>query len=198
MLNFILNIATFHKKVFLTFNGVFFMSAKLAVGRVATSPEGNAAKEQKVHYQFWMDCNRNAFKMIEARTEERVDERQVSKKLVRAIAQARYYRILDVAREAVKGVFTPEEVSLLLDGCASPILTGEFSERVADIYYSEFGEELVAVGSREYRLCVKLTGLTVLQELGLIDVIECAWRGTHRFEYAMAHLGSEMEDEALV
>lgn len=164
------------------------MNQMLNVAKVYASHTDDVTEDQRASYQHWLDSNPGVLDWAEERTRERV-AKDVSEAHVNALSLARYYRVVDVARQEVNGMFTDAEVLVLLNGSPTSIMTGELSERVANLYYSEFGEESLSRDSMQYKLCEKLAGLTRLQELGLIDIIECAWRNpANGLEYAMAHL----------
>ncbi|WP_133091847.1 hypothetical protein [Thauera propionica] len=169
------------------------MNQMLNVAQVFASHIDDVSEGQRASYRHWLDSNPGVLDRIEERTRERVAD-DVSEGHINAISLARYYRIVDVARQEVKGVFTDAEVLMLLDGSPTSVMSGELNERVASLYYSEFGEEALSRDSMQYKLCKKLAGLTRLQELGLIDIIECAWRNpANGLEYAMAHLCRQID-----
>jgi hypothetical protein len=146
--------------------------------------------------QVWEEENPSAEQLIRERTQERVTESR-SPELVTRVALARYFRVIDAARLEVQGMFSEEEVMSMLHAHPHETLTDEFSERAADIFYSAFGEDLLPVDSPEYRLCEKLAGLSTLQELALIDILECAWRSRRGMTYAMEHLTGKSSDLAM-
>lgn len=169
------------------------MNQILNVAPVATTHIDDMSESQRTNYLFWAGANPGIQDWVAERTRERV-AKDVSEAHVNAISLARYYRVVDVARQEVKGMFTDEEALALMNGSPTSIMTGELSERVANVYYSEFGEESMSRDSMQYKLCEKLAGLTRLQELGLIDIIECAWRNpAYGLEYAKAHLCQQVD-----
>lgn len=169
------------------------MNQVLNVAQVAASHIDGVSEDQRANYRFWLDSNPGILDWVEGRTRERV-AKDVSESHVTALSLARYYRVVDVARQEVKGMFTDGEVLMLLNGSPTSIMAGELSERVANVYYSELGEESLSRDSTQYKLCKKLAGLTRLQELALIDIIECAWRNpANGPEYAKAHLCQQVD-----
>lgn len=126
-------------------------------------------------YDCFKDENPFTMEMIERSINERMSE-QFSRKLVVDVSLARYFRIVEAAREEVSGMFTEEEVELMLKANPHESVTPELNERLANIFYSAFGEEPLPEESPHYRLCAKLSKLSKMQELAVIDVLECAWR----------------------
>ncbi|HRQ46984.1 MAG TPA: hypothetical protein PK725_08540 [Rhodocyclaceae bacterium] len=155
-----------------------------------THPNGGDSDRQVSNFEFWRNNNESALKLIDERTQERV-ARDVSAEFAQTISLARYFRIVDIATESVEGMFTEEEVIRLLDGCASTILTDELREHVANTYYAELNEP--DLQTEAGRLCKKLAGLTLIQSLGLIETIECAWRSGSVVEYGLSRLCKKAE-----
>lgn len=164
-------------------------------GLDAAATERSLAKGE-IFLQWWKEDNPYAERLIRERTQERVTA-TMSPELVKRVALARYFRVIDAARLEVQGMFSEEEVNSMLNAHPHETLTDEFSERAANIFYSAFGEDQLPVDSPEYRLCEKLAGLSTLQELALIDILECAWRSRRGMTYAMEHLTGKSSDLAM-
>ena len=143
-------------------------------GRDAEATELDLDKEE-FSVQVWKEENPLAERLIHERTQERVTA-SMSPELVTRVSLARYFRVLDAARLEIQGMFSEEEVMAMLRAHPHETLTAELEERPTNIFFSAFGEDLLPVDSLEHRLCEKLAGLSTLQELALIDVLECAWR----------------------
>ncbi|NMF96175.1 hypothetical protein GPA27_02035 [Aromatoleum toluolicum] len=142
----------------------------------ATNLHGAATDHQTWPFACWQDENPRALALIEERIAERRDE-QVADAQISSTALARYFRLLDIARVELRDVFSDEDFGLMFNTHPHPVWTGEFETTPADILYSSYGGDgMVDEGSEVYTLCVKLAQLTPLQQVALIDLLECAWR----------------------
>lgn len=142
----------------------------------ATNFQGVATELQTWGFESWQDENPLALGLIKERIDERRDE-QVADAQISGTALARYFRLLDIARMELRDAFSDEELGLMLNAHPHAVWAGEFETTPADILYSAHGEnECVEDGSEVYRLTDKLSRLTPLQQVALIDLLECAWR----------------------
>ncbi|HRQ46981.1 MAG TPA: hypothetical protein PK725_08520 [Rhodocyclaceae bacterium] len=160
-----------------------------AVNDVATQDEAESPL-QSVRTMIWEADNPEALELIERSISERVTS-DVSAKLAQSISLARYFRVVEIARKEVEGLFTEGEVCLLLTAPDSTQLMDEFSDRTEPIYrwmfaYDDFWDGKFS--TNQEAVLKKLAGLTRLQELGVVDIIECAWRSPAALDYAMSRL----------
>lgn len=143
---------------------------------IATNLHGAATDLQTWAFACWQDENPRALALIKERIAERRDE-QVADAQISGTALARYFRLLDIARAELRDAFSDEDFRLMFNTHPHPVWTGEFETTPADIIYSSYEVDgMVDENSEVHRLCVKLARLTPLQQVALIDLLECAWR----------------------
>ncbi len=127
-------------------------------------------------FEIWHDSSPGALALIKQCFAERHDDR-VSNEQICGSALARYFRLLNIGRTELRDVLSDDELLLLHHARPQAVWSGEFETTPADILYSSYGEnDLVDEDSAVYQLCIKLAALSPLQQIALIDLMECAWR----------------------
>lgn len=154
---------------------------------------------QSFNLNSWQEEYSAAQILIDMRMEERVTQSVHHVQVVKT-ALARYFRLLDRARLDLSGVLSSDEIMMMLHAAPREILLGEYEHSPADFFFSAFGEDLVEEGSPQHQLCTKLAGLSALQQIALIDILECAWRDrtVGPFAYAVTLLNSSPTDKLIM
>lgn len=157
----------------------------------ATNLHGAATELQAWSFEFWQNENPRALAVIKERIDERRDE-QVADAQISGTALDRYFRLLDIARMELRNAFSDEELGLMLNTHPHPVWAEEFETIPINIISSYcIEEDVVDEDCEAYQLCIKLEGLTPLQRVALIDLLECAWRDrtVGPLRYAVGALG---------
>lgn len=163
------------------------------MNQVATSnTESNQASSgmtalQKEEFEYWKDAYQRERDIVEHSLQAHECE-LVSREFAAVLCLAKYFELINKARLSLQGFFTEDEVFRLVNSLNYPRLE---SWKVLAMYYSDMVEEILPEDSDEYRLCVKLAGLSDIQQAAVVDVMECAWSDgvVGPFAYAMKHLG---------
>ena len=137
-------------------------------------------------FSCWKDENFIDNKYIEKCLDQRVMA-QASSKMVGHVALARYFRLLECGRGALIGMFSADELRLVLHAHPQPWwsenLWGETAWNVADAIYSNYMDG-VEVTPEVEGLFHKIQSLNPMQRLALVDVLECAWRSNDPVDFA--------------
>jgi len=155
--------------------------------------------EQTCENERWRGVIPYPLDFIDTFTAERVSNRMPPNG-VQTIALARYILALNAARADVAGMFSEHEVRRLLHPFDGPLLVTKLDAGLADYYYEHFRYDNddqhgpLARDSMEFKLCEKLNALTRLQQLAVIDIIECAVDNPSPLEYAFKHLSAPKEE----
>lgn len=135
----------------------------------------NSDSLERLALSDWEDYNETAKILIEERIAERLNE-QAPKGVVTNTALARYFRLLDAARDELRNILSRDEVLLMLNANPLPVWAGECETTIAQVIYDEYGLESADRDGPAYRLFEKLANLTTMQQVALLDIVECAWR----------------------
>lgn len=112
---------------------------------------------------------------------------QASPDMVGHVALARYSQLLKCGRGTLKGMFSADELRLVLHAHPQPWwsenLWGEIAWNVADAIYSNYMDG-VEVTPEVDGLFQKIQSLNPMQRLALVDVLECAWRSNDPVDFA--------------
>ena len=129
---------------------------------------------QSMNLECWEEHNVVWNKRVDKRLEERVTE-YIHQVQVAKTTLARYFYLIDCAFLELRGVFSREEVLMMLDAAPHEEVDGVEADVFGIIYYA-YGEDLIEEGSPPDLLCCKLAELSKLQQYALIEILECAWR----------------------
>jgi len=121
---------------------------------------------------------------------------EVSRAFAVAVSLVRYFGLINNASLGVKGLFTAEEVVRLLDAFPRPTIDICGSVKLVEMYFDGLGVEALEVDSVEARLGEKLAKLTELEQVAVVEVLECAWsdRVVGPVAYAMSRLAVPQPD----
>lgn len=125
----------------------------------------------------WKQENEYSLKRLDHYMAERVAE-GASREMVSLVTQTRYVKLLEIGRASLQGMFTADELHLLLNAYPQPWWP-ELNEGVGCFFASLISTEYQGAGEPTpavEELMRKLSNLDGLQQMALADVFECAWR----------------------
>ncbi len=145
---------------------------------------------------FHLDCWKSANFVEDERVGRCINERvarDASPDMVKHVAVARYFEMLEKGRRTLRGVFTAEDIHLLLHAHPHSWLPesswGASYPSLADAIYEEYINRSNA-SDAAVELHDKILKLDVVQLLALTDVLECAWRSSDGpIAYALEAIG---------
>jgi hypothetical protein len=112
--------------------------------------------------------------------ENRPSPNRFSSGFIAEQAAARYFMLLDTAHAALKGNFSEQDFSVILNAECTPVWQWDPGHSVAAMVADDNGieslEELPEGGSMR-SLIEKLIALTPLENAALVDACERVWRG---------------------
>lgn len=126
-------------------------------------------------FQTWKEWNPYIVRFLDEEISRRTCD-LASPEMITHVGLARYFKLLEKERQNMSGYFTRQDLLVLLDVNPYPWWTNT-EHSLATSVYEHYGlDEQPNEDSIAYRLCVKLSKLTALQEIAFIDLLECAWR----------------------
>lgn len=139
--------------------------------------------------QMWTDDNACEQNLVERRLKAHESE-LVSREFATSLSLSRYFRLINRATQTLEGLFTAEDVKRLLHTFPREIIDSSGAVPLAERYFDGLGVEALASESEEVRLYEKLAKLTDLEQVAVVDVLECAWsdRVVGPVAYAMSRL----------
>lgn len=147
------------------------------------------AELQQMVLRAWKDEHAREQSLVECCMQAHEGE-QVSREFVTEVSLSRYFGLVNKASLGLRGLFTGEEVEQLVNAFPHPTINIHGSVVLAEMYFDGLGVEALETGSVEARLYEKLAKLTDLEQVAVVDVLECAWsdRVVGPVAYAMSRL----------
>lgn len=140
--------------------------------------------KEELEFDFWKTNNEMDDQLVGRSVSARV-ARGASRKMVCHVALARYFRLMDSGRASLRGMFSVDDLRVLLDVNPQPWwhenLYGEPVWAIADGIYWNYIEGCESNPEID-ELFNKVQSLNLLQRLALVDVLECAWRDGKLFD----------------
>lgn len=109
------------------------------------------------------------------------------------LAVARLEFLLDDARQQISGMFSQDEIDLLLNCYQGEFLTPDDCQRMASTLCEDLGIELERYRESSIAdLVDKLRVLTVPQRMALADALEAGWHAGRPVNSVLADMGMEL------
>jgi hypothetical protein len=143
-------------------------------------------------FQAWKDENPYTLRFLENEIARRTSD-SAPPDMITQVGLSRYFKLLDRERRTMAMHFTEEELHVLLNANPYPWWTNT-EHSLATAVSEHYGlAEIANDDSAAYRLSLKLHKLSALQEIALIDLLECAWRDDE--VGPVAHVAKEIGSE---
>lgn len=145
-------------------------------------------------FQTWKDENPYIVRFLDKEISRRTSD-SASPEMVTHVGLARYFKLLEEERLNMTSYFTRQELHILLNVNPYPWWTNTEHSLAATVYEHYGLDEQANEDSVAYRLSLKLSKLSALQEIALIDLLECAWRDDQIGP--LAHAANEVGSDSL-